>query len=102
MAADLNHDFILRSAGLMPGTAAYSEAAKKLKDQEKEKEKEKANRIINAGEPKGYNKLGIVGQPLERNTRMAQVLAALPAYSDMARAILASVSPIRAVGGSKQ
>jgi hypothetical protein len=100
MAADLNHDFILRSAGLMPGTAAYSEAAKKLKDQEKEKEK--ANRIINAGEPKGYNKLGIVGQPLERNTRMAQVLAALPAYSDMARAILASVSPIRAVGGSKQ
>jgi hypothetical protein len=98
MAADLNHDFILRSAGLMPGTAAYSEAAKKLKEQEKEK----ANRIINAGEPKGYNKLGIVGQPLERNTRMAQVLAALPAYSDMARAILASVSPIRAVGGSKQ
>ena len=98
MAADLNHDFILRSAGLMPGTAAYSEGAKKLKDQEKEK----ANRIINAGEPKGYNKVGIAGQALERNTRMAQVLSALPAYNDMARAILASVSPIRVVGGSKQ
>ena len=89
MAVDPKYDFVLRNAGLVKGTAAYSETYKRMKDMEKE-EKGQRGRVVS------------VGPIRERNTRMAQVLAALPAYNDMARAILSSVSPIKTSGGSRQ
>lgn len=98
--------FVLRNRGLVPGTPAYSVAAQRMKGLQGsnlsvEESKEQAAQVEDA-ENTGYSKMGIAGMPLERNTRIAQVLATMPGYSDMAQAILASVSPLRSIGGPRQ
>lgn len=88
--------FRLLNDGLIPGTQEWNIAAFGRKGTDEEKKA-----VSNYEKGKSYKKVGLAGAPLTRSSQLAEVLATLPEYNQMARAIAASISPRPLIGGSR-